>query len=454
MKRIMRKPIGASRLATTLLLTAAVAASCTLPAGSRPASGVGDPNPASGLSPAAELLVLHERVRVPAIDSRRFTHARYWGALNPIVDAAPHLSREEVGRSAEGRPLQAITYGSGPTRVLLWSQMHGDESTASMSLLDLYNHLSRSPDDPVARLIRERLTVVAVPMLNPDGAERFQRRNALGIDVNRDARMLATPEGQTLRRMHERVRPAFGFNLHDQNPRIRVGSAQRVAAISLLAPPFDEARSYDPVREQARRMSGLLRGTAEQLVPGHVARYDDSFNPRAFGDLMQSWGTSTVLIEAGGWAGDEEKQFLRAVNFALLINALEAIATGALDASHAAAYEALPQNGPLASDLLVRGGTVVAPGLPPVRADISANFDDSLRRDRAVITDVGDLGEAIAIDTISVDGLFLHLDREALRAAGPAPIIAPGTPLSFVARRSADPASEVVLRVENGRRAP
>ncbi len=437
--------------ASTLLLCACATTNVepagrpSLPAASAPRA----PAPPE-LTPPAELMALHRAVRVPAISTRRFTHAEFWSALNPIVDGSPHLAREEIGRSAEGRALQSITYGSGPTRVLLWSQMHGDESTASMSLLDLFNHLAADPEGRFARVVRERLTVIAIPMLNPDGAERFQRRNALGIDVNRDARMLATPEGQTLRAMQQRFQPAYGFNLHDQNPRIRVGETDRVAAISLLAPPFDEARSYDEVRERARRMAGLLTGTAEALVPGLVARYDDTFNPRAFGDLMQSWGTSTVLIEAGGKVGDPEKQELRAVNFAMLINALEAIATGALASAHADVYEALPENGPLAADLLVLGGTLIAPGLPPLRADLSANFNDSLRRDRASIADVGDLAEVVAIETIDATGLFLHLSAASLRTTQAGPIVSAGMPLTLVARRSADPASEVVFRLENG----
>jgi hypothetical protein len=429
---------------------------CAASAHNAPPLGPGVPEAISAemvaaLTPPAELLRLHERVRVDAIETRRFTHREYWSALEPIVDRSLHLQREVVGRSAEGRVLQSVRYGSGPTTVLLWSQMHGDESTASMSLLDLFNHLSVSPDDPTAIRIRERLTVIVLPLLNPDGAERFQRRNAQGIDINRDARMLATPEGQTLRALQERYRPRFGFNLHDQNPRIRVGSTGRVAAISLLAPPFDAARSYNPVREDARRLAGLLRGTAEALVPEHVARYDDSFNPRAFGDLMQSWGTSTVLIEAGGWAGDPEKQYLRAVNFAMLINALEAVSADALAGAHAAAYEDLPENGALANDLLVRGGTIVAPALPPLRADISANYDDSLRRDRAAISDIGDLAEVVAIETLDVSGLFLHFNENVMRNTPAGPILSAGVPLTFVARRSADPASEAVMRVENGR---
>lgn len=407
--------------------------------------------PGSVATPSTELLRLHEEVRVTAIGERRFTHAQFWTALEPIVDGARHLTREEVGRSAEGRILQAVTFGSGPTRVLLWSQMHGDESTASLSLLDLFHHLARSPDNPTARLLSERLTVIALPMLNPDGAERFQRRNAHGIDINRDARSLSTPEGQALRALHQRHEPQFGFNLHDQNPRIRVGHSNRVAAISLLAPPFDELQSDNPVRNRAKRLAGLLGETAEQLVPEHVARYDDSFNPRAFGDLMQSWGTSTVLIESGGWRYDPEKQHLRAVNFVMLMRALTAIATDGLDDTHAELYEQMPENGPLANDLLVIGGTLVAPGIPPVRADIAANFDDSLRHNRASVTDIGDLAEVVAIQTIHVAGLFLHFPGSAGASVRGGLALSPGLPLTFTARRSADPSSELMFSMEGGR---
>jgi predicted deacylase len=112
--------------------------------------------------------------------------------------------------------------------------MHGDEATATMALVDLVDYLRASPQDERVRLWSERLTVLMLPMLNPDGAERFQRHDIAGIDVNRDARVLETPEAQTLKAVRDRWTPDYGFNLHDQNPRTRVGSSERLAAISLL----------------------------------------------------------------------------------------------------------------------------------------------------------------------------------------------------------------------------
>ena len=76
---------------------------------------------------------------------------------------------------------------------MLWSQMHGDESTATMALADIFRFLVEAPGDSLRERLRNRLTIVFIPMLNPDGAEVFQRENAVGIDVNRDARRLSTP---------------------------------------------------------------------------------------------------------------------------------------------------------------------------------------------------------------------------------------------------------------------
>lgn len=404
---------------------------------------------------ARELSELQARHRVEAISTRRFTHRDLWGAVGPLVDAAPGLSRREVGRSAEGRPIYAVSHGRGPVRVLLWSQMHGNEPTSTMALADLFRFLAERPDHPVARRLAERLTLVAVPMLNPDGAERFQRRNALGIDVNRDARALATPEARALRALHRELQPHFGFNLHDQDPRSRVGTSGRLAAVALLAPPFDAAGSQNEVRARAERVAAVIRRAIDPLVGGHVTRYDDTFNPRAFGDLMQSWGTSTVLIESGGWRDDPEKQYLRRVAFVSIVAALDAIATGAYAGADPAGYTDLPFNGARANDLVVRGGTLVLPGLEPYRADLAVDYADPLTREGGRIVEVGDLGELAARDTLDAAGLFVHLSPMAVAPEGPGGgVLAPGAPAHFVVRRGPEAGSQAVWVVQGGAARP
>lgn len=394
----------------------------------------------------ADGLRIAEQYRVEAISTRRFTHEMFWRAVQPSTSHAA-LRTEEIGRSILGREIRSVTFGNGNTTVLLWSQMHGDESTATMALADVFRFLTEATGDALRERLRERLTIVFVPMLNPDGAELFERENAAGIDINRDARQLATPEAQTLKSLRDRLRPDFGFNLHDQGARTLAGPRGPQVAIALLAPPTSTDRSYNDVRTRARLVAATIAQTLDDEIPGRIARYDDTFNPRAFGDLMQQWGTSTVLIESGALPGDPEKQRLRAINVAALLSALDAIATGAYASADPDAYESLPGNRGGASDILVLGGQLVLPEKPPLRADVAITFDEPVARTGARIRDVGDLREMIAIDTIDARGLFLHpRDTSLTRQAGGV-WLQPGAVAVFDLRRAAEPASEVVRTI-------
>jgi hypothetical protein len=94
-------------------------------------------------------LAIADDYRVPGLDARRFTHAELWSVLDDALqaDEAGRLRVTELGRSVEGRAIRAISFGSGPTSALLWSQMHGDESTATMALADLIRYLEAGSDD-------------------------------------------------------------------------------------------------------------------------------------------------------------------------------------------------------------------------------------------------------------------------------------------------------------------
>src|SRR5688500_18130934 len=99
----------------------------------------------SGSAPTAmsDALRIADRYRVAAITTRRINHADYWSALQPSL-VPRRLRVEEIGRSLMGRPIRAVTFGTGPATVLLWSQMHGDEATATMALADILAWMTAS----------------------------------------------------------------------------------------------------------------------------------------------------------------------------------------------------------------------------------------------------------------------------------------------------------------------
>jgi hypothetical protein len=389
-----------------------------------------------------------ERHRVTALPTRRFTQQQLWAALDPIV-RAPAFRTTDIGRSIQGRPLRAITYGSGPTTVLLWSQMHGDESTATMALADLMAWLGDpSGESPVVRArLASQLTVVLVPMLNPDGAELFQRENAIGVDVNRDAAQLATPEARALKALRDSIRPAFGFNLHDQGARILTGRGGRQVGIALLAPAADEQRTYAGARAAARLVASGLVTVVEREIPGRVAKYEDDFNPRAFGDLMQRWGTSTVLIESGALPDDPDKQRLRTINVVAILSALDAIATGRYRAADPRVYDALPMNARTAVDVVVRGARLVLPGAEPLRVDLALNYDEPLARARPRVREVGDLSTVVAFDTVDASGLYLHPAPAMLTEERGGRWLRIGAPALLTVRRGPESASPLVRTI-------
>ncbi len=401
--------------------------------------------PAAAQSPApwSERLAIAEQYRLDAMPERRFTHTEFWTAVAPVLES-DRFTVEVVGQSIQQRDLRTVTFGQGPVKVLLWSQMHGDEATASMALADIFNFLAAPGQSALRDRLARELTIVFLPMLNPDGAELFQRHNAVGIDVNRDARRLSTPEARTLKSVRDALVPDFAFNLHDQSARTRVGRRGGQAAIALLAPAFDAERNWNPVRSRARLIAAFLADDFANAVPGKIAKYDDTFNPRAFGDLMQTWGASTVLIESGALAGDPQKQQLRTLHTAAILGALDVIATRAYQKQDPEAYESLPYNAGGASDVLVHGGTIVMPGFGGVRADIAINFDDSVARTGGRISEVGDLQTAIAIDTVDATGRFLHPADTALTTRGGGNWLRIGATARFTIRESIDPASPVV----------
>lgn len=290
-----------------------------------------------------QLFENHHQYKEEALQSRRFTHQE----IMPLIDALKTediFEVNQVGSSIEGRSLNLISFGKGNIDVLLWSQMHGDESTATMALFDIINFFKQNDFKDQKNNILSNLRIHFLPMLNPDGAQNFNRRNALDIDINRDAVRLQSPESKTLKRVRDSLDADFGFNLHDQSTYYNASRTSKSAAISFLAPAYNYEKDVNTVRENSMKLIAYMNAVLQHFIPGHIGRYNDDFEPRAFGDNIQKWGTSTVLIESGGYPNDPDKQFLRKINFVSILSAMLAIANKDYLKSSTADYFKIPEN--------------------------------------------------------------------------------------------------------------
>ena len=358
----------------------------------------------------------HVSPQVPPL----LTHVEVVDRLKAVVAAAPEIfTIEQVGESVEGRAIHHVKFGVGPTPVMLWSQMHGDEPTATAALFDIFEYLSKHRADETVQRIYGELTLHFVPMLNPDGAERFQRRNAQGIDINRDALRLQTTEGQILKALRDRLNPKVGFNLHNQSWGTAIGDPPKPASISLLSVAYDEKRSENPGRVLTKKLCAVIRDALEPFASGQIGRYDDEFEVRAFGDNLTLWGTPVVLIETGPWPSQEPDPPLIRLNFVAILSALDALATGNVQRANPKRYEELPMNESGLLYILVKNATLInGLGLKPYVADIGISGNRRVRvvdgrREVQVamnISDLGDLRTSGALRVVDATGMTVVPD--------------------------------------------
>ncbi|MDF0717182.1 M14 family zinc carboxypeptidase [Muricauda sp. 334s03] len=291
-----------------------------------------------------------------SIGKRRIKHAD----IQPLIEkfkANPKFEVQKVGESIQGRDLHLISIGSGDSNIFLWSQMHGNEPTATQAIFDILNFLDAPEFKEEKEAILSKLKLHFLPMLNPDGAEVFTRRNALGVDINRDALRLQSPESQTLKRLRDSLDADFGFNLHDQSKYYNAERTEKPATISYLATAFNYEKDINEVRSNAMKVIVYMNKIIQNYAPGQVGRYSDDFEPRAFGDNIAKWGTSLILIESGGYPSDPEKQEIRKLNYVSILSALYTIANESYKSIPIEDYEKIPRNDRMLFDLKIENLT-------------------------------------------------------------------------------------------------
>jgi hypothetical protein len=368
----------------------------------------------------------HDIFKEKTISKRRFG---YQTLINRIdgLKKNPLFEVSLATKSTEGRDIYLIKCGTGKTKVMLWSQMHGDEATATMALADIFNFLENKKDsskrenNPILDNLREELlkkcTFYFVPMLNPDGAEAWTRYTSLGIDMNRDAVALQTSEGRLLKQLVFDLKPDFGFNLHDKQRRYSAGQTGNLATMSFLATAFNQAEDINPTRKRAMQVIVGMNQAVQTYIPNAVGRWVSDFEPRAFGDNIQNWGTSLILVESGGYKNDPEKQYIRKLNFVSLLTGLQMIASKSYKKQGIKEYEQLPLNSKAIFDLIIRNVTIKK-GETTFKADIAIN-----RNERAVtgkdyfttsstIEEIGDMSVFFGTDEIEATDMEIVAEKE------------------------------------------
>ncbi len=291
----------------------------------------------------------YPNIKEKSILGRYVTHGQVVGFLNTLRKP---FSVDTIGLSVEKRSIESITMGKGKQRILMWSQMHGNESTTTKAVLDLMNFLSSEAAEPLK--ILQKCTIRIIPMLNPDGAEAYTRVNANKVDLNRDAKMLTQPESKVLRMVYEDFRPHYCLNLHDQRTIFNVGNTPKPATISFLAPASDKQRSITDSRRKSMQLIGAIDHGLNSCIPGQIGRYDDTYNANCVGDTFQTLGTPTVLFEAGHFVNDYEREQTRKYIFYALFLALKNISEDWHERFEESDYFNIPENNKLFFDILIQ----------------------------------------------------------------------------------------------------
>ena len=114
-----------------------------------------------------------------ALSGRRIPY----DTIAPLLNAMDNtlFSTKQAGSSEKNTPIYSVQIGNGPRKILLWSQMHGNESTGTKAMFDLFKFLDHPENlDHIKAAVLNKCSLVFVPILNPDGADAFTRVNANG----------------------------------------------------------------------------------------------------------------------------------------------------------------------------------------------------------------------------------------------------------------------------------
>ena len=313
--------------------------------------------------------------------------------ITPVMNSfADQFEVKVIGQSVLQKEIYQVKIGSGKTKILIWSQMHGNEPTTTKGLFDFFNFLAS--DTELAHQIKSNYTLLCIPMLNPDGAFAYTRENANEVDLNRDAVAETQPEMQLLKRTYEQFKPDYCYNLHDQRTIFGTEGFNSPATISFLAPAFDAACQYNSTRMKAVEIIVAMVEVLESYLPHQIGRFDDAYNVNCTGDYFTTQQTPTILFEAGHYPNDYNRDESRKFVFIALVASFMKQNENVVVDNDLTKYLRIPQNNKCFFDIIYRNIKIIDNNVEKI-----INFAAQYREEviagkvkfRAVISKISDL---------------------------------------------------------------
>lgn len=298
----------------------------------------------------------------------------------------------EIGKSVQQRSIYQVKIGTGKTKILIWSQMHGNEPTTTKGLFDFFNFLASNTVESIR--IKSQYTLLCVPMLNPDGAFAYTRENANAVDLNRDAFSATQPEMKLLKALYEDFRPDYCYNLHDQRTIFGTTGLNLPATISFLAPAFNEKRDYNLVRLKAISIINRMNDALSQYIPNQIGRFDDSYNVNCTGDYFTTQNTPTILFEAGHYPNDYKREESRKYIFIALLSSFFDNYENVVVDNELQKYLRIPQNNKCFFDFIYKNVKIIDNSVEKI-INFAAQYQEILVDDEihfeAIISKISDL---------------------------------------------------------------
>jgi hypothetical protein len=345
----------------------------------------------------------YDQNKAKALSGRYITN----DTILPLLKVLPNAFKFEIiGRSEQNRPIYSIKIGAGKTKILIWSQMHGNESTCTKALFDVFNVLTTSPFNTIL----QECSLFIIPILNPDGAAAYTRHNSNQVDINRDAVDLSQAESKVLRTVFDAFKPNYGFNMHDQRTLFNVGENNVPATVSFLSPAQDKALTLTSNRLRAMSVIHQMNALLQNYIPGQVGRFDDAFNINCVGDYFQTKGTSTILFEAGHYQNDYFREKSRKFIALATLQALLCISANSVNENDHENYLQIPENNTLFFDVLIKNALISYDSKESVY-DIGISYEEILKDKEVLfvpkIKSIGDLSSYFGHKIINAEKKIL-----------------------------------------------